>query len=188
MDKSKIKKEIVALIDSIKEHSGKLDTESAAEQKQVFDKVVELYHQFIVYNHLTSLPDKVSSQEKASEDKKIVAAPIDLFGEEVPATPKVKQEKKAEKKEEKSVEVAPPSKPTIDDINKAIAVNDKFLFANELFAGSMQEYNIAIHQFNTAGTLESAMDYFSNLQELYGWNLENDTIKRLLELIDKRYS
>jgi exonuclease VII small subunit len=52
----------------------------------------------------------------------------------------------------------------------------------------MQELNIAVQQLNSAESLESAMDYFENLAQLYNWDLENQTVKRLLDLVDRRYS
>ena len=79
-------------------------------------------------------------------------------------------------------------KPAIADMSKVIGINDKFQFANELFGGNMQEYSIAVQQLNSVESLEAAMDYFSNLQMLYKWDLENETVKRLLELVDRRHS
>ncbi len=117
---------------------------------------------------------------------------VDLFGAAIPPTiEKPKQEKKldvkVEKKEEKP-SLSQIHKPAISDILKAIGINDKFQFSNELFAGNMQELNIAVQQLNTAESLESAMDYFENLARLYNWDLENQTVKRLSDLVDRRFS
>ena len=108
---------------------------------------------------------------------------------------KPRQEKKVEKpadriggKEEKPVVINKIQKPAIQDLTKAIGLNDKFVFANDLFEGNMQEYSIAIQQLNGAGTLESAMDYFSNSQQLYEWDMEKETVKQLIDLVDRRYS
>ncbi|OFY84832.1 MAG: hypothetical protein A3F72_19535 [Bacteroidetes bacterium RIFCSPLOWO2_12_FULL_35_15] len=122
----------------------------------------------------------------------LITPVVDLFGAALPPTiEKPKQEKKAEIKADKiEVKSVIPNihKPAISDLSKAIGINDKFQFANELFSGNMQEYSIAIQQLNSCETLESAMDYFSNLQQLYEWDSENQTVKRLLDLVDRRYS
>ena len=142
---------------------------------------------------------ETEKQEIKTEETKIpnlITPVVDLFGAALPPTiEKQKHEKKTETKPEikaDKIEIKPIisniHKPAISDLSKAIGINDKFLFANELFAGNMQEYSIAIQQLNTSETLESAMDYFSNLQQLYEWDSENKTVNRLLDLIDRRYS
>lgn len=212
MDKSSIRKEIAALINSIKEHSDNIGDKEHIPQLElelILHKIEKLYQKSIVFNHLNTFPDQItiSSKSEPSVEKPILEAPkleiktetikptpvsekpIDLFGSEIPAvTEKPKQEKKVEKPIEKIVSSNKIQKPSIQDLTKAIGLNDKFLFANELFEGSMQEYNIAIQQLNGAGSLESAMDYFSTLQQLYEWDMEKETIKQLLDLVDRRYS
>src|ERR1035437_5958559 len=232
MEKSKIRKEIAALIDSIKEHSDNIGDKKHIPQlelEMILNKIKKLYEKSIVFNHLNSVSVNVSEGSLPSETKEefkdtmpiafgkpihkdlsdretekkaikieetktpnIITPVVDLFGAAIPPTvEKPKQEKKAdiqvEKKEEKP-SISKIQKPAISDISKAIGINDKFQFANELFAGNMLEYNIAIQQLNAAETLESAMDYFSNLQQLYEWDADNETVKRLLDLVDRRYS
>lgn len=210
MDKSTIRKEIAALINSIKEHSDNIGDKEHIPQLElelILHKIEKLYQKSIVFNHLntsqkTQRMTEVKTEKSVVETPKevvkqetvkpveIIDKPIDLFGSEIPSvTEKPKQEKKVEKKEEKPVPVVNKiQKPAVTDITKEIGLNDKFLFANELFEGSMQEYNIAVQQLNGAGSIESAMDYFMNLQQLYEWDMEKDSVKRLLELVDRRYS
>lgn len=206
MDKSTIRKEIAALINSIKDHSDNIGDNKHIPQIElelILHKIEKLYKKSIVFNHLNSVGD---SNQNAIVSKPVVETPkvevkeetvkpvvsdkpIDLFGSEIPpVTEKSKQEKKVEKKEEKVVVPNKIQKPSIQDLTKAIGLNDKFLFANELFDGNMQEYNIAIQQLNGAGSLESAMDYFSSLQQLYDWDMEKETVKQLVDLVDRRYS
>jgi hypothetical protein len=123
---------------------------------------------------------------KPIETTTVIAA--DLFGGDLPPViEKQKPEKKVEKKEEK-ISSANVQKPIITDLKTAIGINDRFQFANELFEGNMQEFNIAIQQLNTAETLESAMEYIDSLQQLYNWDPKNETVKRLINLVDRRYS
>ena len=213
MDKSSIRKEISSLINSIKEHSDNIGDKEHIPQLElelILHKIEKLYQKSIVYNHLHSVSEaseKVKPSEKkadtsttftvTSEKVEPVTAvessekPIDLFGGTIPpVVEKPKLEKKIEKKEEKREEkpVTNIQKPAIADITKAIGLNDKFQFAKELFDESMQEYSIAIQQLNSAESLEAAMDYFTNLQLLYEWDMENETVKRLLDIVDRRYS
>ncbi len=201
MDKLHIRKEISALIDSIKEHSDNIKNQDQVPQLElelILTKIKKLYEKSIVFNHLNSIPDVIPAEEKrvvdqsqaaiAAEIKAEPLKPVDLFGAEVsPIADKVKLEKPVRQKEEKT-SITSIQKPPVTDIKAAIGINDKFQFMNELFQGSVQEYEIAVQQLNTAGSLESAMDYIANIQQLYNWDLEHDSVKRLLDLVDRRYS
>ena len=217
MDKLTIRKEIAALVNSIKEHSDNIANSEQIPQLEfelILHKIEKLYKKSIVYNHLNTVYQETSStkteekitilqpitespkievtkqeiKQAETRPEEIIDNPTDLFGSELPpVTEKLKPERKTEKKEEKQI-TNKIQKPAISDINKAIGINDKFQFANELFEGNMQEYNIALQQLNNAETYESAMDYFSNLQQLYEWDIENETVKRLMDLIERRYS
>lgn len=194
-----------------KEHIPQLELEL------ILHKIEKLYQKSIVFNHLNTVqpiarvvedkkvipaPVQVEKAEvpipelpKPEPEKKEELKPVDLFGAELaPPIEKPKQEKKVEKKEEKKEEkkqeipLAKIQRPVITDIRSAIGINDKFQYANELFGGEMQEYEIAIQQLNTAETMESASEYFMSLQQLYNWNSEHETVKRLFDLVERRYS
>lgn len=212
MNKKQIRKEIAALINSVKEHSDNIGDKEHIPQLElelILSKIEKLYQKSIVFNYLNSNPaasvqmpgvDPVA-EIKASEKPKEVtkteikqepAKPVDLFGSEL--SEKTKTEKKAEKREEnppvpkvEPVLITQIHKPAIPDIRAAIGINDKFRYANELFNGNIQEYEIAVQQLNTAGTLDSAMEYFMNIQQLYGWDRENECVQGLYDIVERRY-
>jgi hypothetical protein len=212
MEKKQIRKEIAVLINSIKEHSDNIGEKEHIPQLElelILHKIEKLYQKSIVFNHLNSLPQQYSTISEKKEEKAVTkpvheaenikpeikenkkeeapAPSVDLFGGQLPPpVEKQRAEKKAEKKEEKPPVVI--HRPAITDIKSAIGINDKFQFANELFGGNMQEYEIAIQQLNTAETIESASEYFMSLQQLYNWDSENETVKRLFDLVERRYS
>lgn len=195
-----------------KEHIPQLELEL------ILHKIEKLYQKSIVFNHLNTvqpfaqvvedkkdIPSPLKAEVKVAEaakpepEKKEELKPVDLFGAELaPPVEKLKQEKRVEKKEEKleekkfdkkqDIPLAKIQRPSIADIRSAIGINDKFQYANELFGGEMQEYEIAIQQLNTAETMESASEYFMSLQQLYNWNNEHETVKRLFDLVERRYS
>lgn len=217
MDKKQIRKEIAILISSIKEHSDNIGDKEHIPQLElelILHKIERLYQKSIVFNHLNSMPKQYipkpeekkeenavvqktpsvdNSKEEVNQNKKeepkseTQKSSVDLFGSELPpAAEKPKLEKKTEKKEEKPLVKI--HKPAITDIKASIGINDKFQYANELFGGNIQEYEIAIQQLNTAETLESASEYFMSIQQLYNWDSENETVKRLFDLVERRYS
>jgi hypothetical protein len=205
MDKKQIRKEIAVLINSIKEHSdniGEKEHISQLELELILSKIEKLYKKSIVFNFLNSEKDNSKTTREIAKDEtpvppaktEIKQEPVkgvDLFGSEVVPQEKVKSEKKPEKKEVAKEEKAAPvivHKPSVSDIRGAIGINDKFRFANELFNGNIQEYEIAISQLNSAETLASAMEYFMNIQQLYNWDNENECVKSLYEIVERRYS
>ncbi len=202
MSKYQVRKEIAALIDSIKEHSDNIGENKYIPQlelESILSKIEKLYQKSILFNYLNSLPGEIDKtdgseqKEKAREEMKgqveipveKVSAP-DLFGGELPP---VSAQQKPEKKEEKKMEkVTKVTQPAIKDIKAAIGLNDKFQFTNELFRGNGQEYAIAIQQLNTSESFEEAMTYFLSLKLLYEWDMENDTVIRFLDLVNRRFS
>jgi hypothetical protein len=132
-------------------------------------------------------PSEVSV--KTDEPKSVELTPevLYLFGNEIPASEKTNSDKKEEIKEE-SKPKEKTAQPPISDIKAAIGINDKFQFANELFQENMGEYTTAINQFNSSENLESALIYFDSLQKLYGWDIENETVKRLLDIVHRRFN
>jgi len=210
MSKYEIRKEIADLINSIKEHSDNIADNKYIPQlelESILHKIEKLYEKSIVFNYLNSLPEEKEvpilaepakeenvQKEQISVMEEMIEPPVsistppttDLFGSELPpAVEKPKPEIKEEKKPEKITKV---SKTAISDIKSAIGINDKFQFTNELFQGNTEEYLIAIQQLNSSDNFESAMSYFLSLKLLYNWNMENETVIRLLELVNRRFS
>lgn len=186
------------------------------ELEVILKKIAALYEKSIVFNYLNSqntleneiaklIEPKVNIEEKimveiskAEEKVKEEIIAVEITPEPVKEPEPVAEVKKEiiepPKVEAPQVQVEKPKttvniqKPSISDIKTAIGINDRFQFSNDLFQGNMQEYDIAIQQLNASENLDSAMVYFNSLQKLYNWDMEQDTAKRLLELVERRYS
>jgi hypothetical protein len=207
MDRNTIKKEIVELVSSIKGQSDTLANERYPSQLDLelfLHKVERLYQKSIVFHHLTTFDGfeeidtprtpviepvpEIKQSEKAVEtvSNPIVSEPKNIpviVGEVTPPLQKVESKPVVETKQE-------PVKRqnSLPDLKSAMGINDKFQFTNELFKGSMQEFNIAIEQLNASASIESALNYLKSLHQLYGWDDEHDTLKRFLSIIERRYS
>jgi hypothetical protein len=200
MDKNKIRKEIADLINSIKEHSDNIgDNKHIAqlELELILSKIKSLYEKSIVFNYLNSHPETeqknttptTTIEEKimveiSKKEEKAVAETIEILQNNPVADTKIIEEEK----NPEPVVIQKSTSTRLADIKAAIGINDKFQFANELFQGNMQEYEIGIQQLNSSENIDSAMVYFNSLQKLYNWDLENETVKRLLSIVEKRYS
>lgn len=69
-----------------------------------------------------------------------------------------------------------------------ININDKFRFINDLFASNANEYNIAIEQMNSVNSLDEMMSYLKGLTSIYAWKEDNEVVKNLFALAQKRFS
>ena len=75
----------------------------------------------------------------------------------------------------------------VRDLKSAIGINDKFLFVNELFGGSMEKYNKSIENLNDLKTLKGAMIYLNELKIELQWNSSNEAYQKLKELVSRKF-
>lgn len=75
----------------------------------------------------------------------------------------------------------------VRDLKSVIGINDKFLFVNELFGGSMEKYNKSIDNLNDLKTLNGAMIYLNELKIELQWNNSNEAYQKLSELVRRKF-
>ncbi len=68
-----------------------------------------------------------------------------------------------------------------------ININDKFRIINELFLGNSTECNIAVEQLNSLHSSTEATVYLRELKGIYKWNDESEMVKKLTDLVQKRF-
>ncbi len=141
---------------------------------------------------------EVKKQEEKKETKKASksekAAIIDLFAEtdKTSLSDKFKDEKKSlneklgEEKKEKSVADKIQKKP-IKDLKTAIGINDKFIFINELFKGSLQDYNKAIESINALSSGNEAFAFIEELKEKYKWDEKPEIYVKLEDFVIRKF-
>ncbi|HQN98850.1 MAG TPA: hypothetical protein PKU86_05315 [Bacteroidales bacterium] len=146
---------------------------------------------------LTAKPElydkPIEPLKKQSPKPKNIPFTPDLFSEETPTiADKLAEEKPtlidklAVHNDDKSIVENLTNRP-LADLRAAIGINEKFLFVNELFGGSLQEYNQAIQALNQAGNLDSALEIFNSYQVRFRWNPKLPGVNKLMELIQRRY-
>ena len=77
----------------------------------------------------------------------------------------------------------------IRDLRKAIGINDRYLFINELFRGDEPMYERSIKTINAFHVLQEA-EYWINreLKLRLGWNDTRDTVQHFYQLVRRRFS
>jgi hypothetical protein len=73
------------------------------------------------------------------------------------------------------------------DIKAAIGINEKFLFINELFDGSLKNYEDAISKINQCQSEGEAGQVLEELQTQFTWAKENITAKSFIELVNRKF-
>jgi hypothetical protein len=74
-----------------------------------------------------------------------------------------------------------------DDLRSGIGINEKFMFINELFEGSMQEYNEAITAFNQCRSQEEAVALIKSLSDRHSWHEDTDAMQQFNGIVNHRY-
>ena len=90
-------------------------------------------------------------------------------------------------KEDKSIADKLQKNP-IADLKKAIGINQKFAFINELFDGDSNAYNAAIEKINTFSDHNQAVLFVEKeLMPTHGWTSDGDALMQLQDLISRRF-
>jgi hypothetical protein len=77
----------------------------------------------------------------------------------------------------------------IKDLRKAVGINDRFLFINELFRGDESMYERSIKTINSFNIYAEA-EYWINreLKLKLGWNVDSPSVQHFDQLVKRRFS
>jgi hypothetical protein len=76
----------------------------------------------------------------------------------------------------------------IEDLRKAIGLNQKFQFINDVFKGDSTAYNLIIDEVNSAASFEHAMIILSSANTRFSNVDEEDTVVlALIQLVERRF-
>ena len=77
----------------------------------------------------------------------------------------------------------------IKDLKKAIGINDRFLYINELFRGDETMYERSIKTINNFSILPEAEYWIQReLKTKIGWDDNNETVKQFIQLVKRRFT
>lgn len=77
----------------------------------------------------------------------------------------------------------------IKDLRKAVGINDRFLFINELFRGDESVYERSIKTINSFNIYAEAEYWITReLKVKLGWNNESPTVQHFDQLVRRRFS
>lgn len=77
----------------------------------------------------------------------------------------------------------------IRDLRKAIGINDRFLYINELFRGDESMYERSIKTINSFNILPEAEYWIQReLKTKIGWSEGNETVQQFIQLVKRRFT
>jgi hypothetical protein len=77
----------------------------------------------------------------------------------------------------------------IRDLKKAVGINDRFLYINELFRGDENMYERSIKTINSFSILPEAEYWIQReLKVKIGWNQDSETVKQFDQLVKRRFT
>ena len=138
--------------------------------------------------------DKVELQEPIAESieeeiQELEAPQISLEDleskEEIPSIPDLNEQYSEEEDPSLSEQL---KKQPIADLLTAIGLNERYLYANELFGGDIEDFKNVVRTLNEFDSKELAESYFvDQLLVSYGWEKDSEMVKALYSLVQRRY-
>ena len=148
-----------------------------------------------------SLMQQISGQTKPnliieSEEAVVPNAPpqemLQRIEQQVPALPLTEKEIPSinERLKERKVEISDTlSAEPIKDLKKAIGINDRFLFVNELFGGDESVFDRSIKTINGFSIWPEAEYWIRReLKTKLGWREDSDSVRQFDQLVRRRFS
>lgn len=79
-------------------------------------------------------------------------------------------------------------KTKIDDLSKAISINDKFLYIKELFKNQGEEFSKTIQTLNQCKNIDEAFEEIEKLKKYYYWDSSSTAYLSLCDLIRRKFA
>ncbi|HTA63317.1 MAG TPA: hypothetical protein VK835_12710 [Bacteroidia bacterium] len=156
-----------------------------AETEQFLSDVEKLYRNLSVYAHVLKTQGNLQVHLKIMQSVPPAEEPV-VIEKTAEPTPELNFE---EKTEEKTPEIAPVLTEENLSLKKIeFSINDRFRVINELFAQSQPEFQAALQQLNSINTLDESLFYLNSLKPIYNWKDDNQLVKTLYNLVNKRFS
>jgi hypothetical protein len=195
---------ILKQLENIKGQLSQLQNIPAVEQDLLLEKIRELYLAVMTMNQqpqeqnreetfelepdISEEPRKIEKTPVTDEQKK--AAPpkartpeATTIAERFQGDKTFMNERLAQQTGKEDLSTKLQSKP-IEDISKAIGLNDKYKLVRELFNGNSEFYSQTIEKLNHASNFNEAFTYINTT---FDWDREEEPVQFLLDLVRRKF-
>ena len=207
MEIAELRQELNDLLENVVEHSQRYSGNRpipSLEISFVFTKINKMQETLIILKYLLKEEEKQKKKASiASREEKPANLVEEKIEEVITQTEKVIEEivepiieEKIEKKEEDSeIENEATEKNngiTVDQLPIAkladsFSLNDRYLFANELFDKDMSAFNETVKSIDVSADFEEAKAILLKQGTDRGWDLENENVLAFTNLVERRF-
>lgn len=154
----------------------------AIENEQLQQLNIRLVEQQEELNHLSVLLEQYKAMAETCK-KNIQAAKQGSLQEEIPVVHVEQIVSPSVPKQNISLHDVLEKK-SLSDFRKAFSLNDRFRFRRELFHGDEKAMNKVISALNDIDSLQESLEY---VKSTLHWNMDEETVKDFVGLLDKRF-
>ncbi len=216
MEIEQLRKELNDLLENVVEHSSGYERSRKMpplEISYVLSKINKMQETLILLKHLTNEEEKENRQQRvlAREVKEEVLIPEkpavvpeqvdevvleEVIPEEIKETPAETEEAVVAEVEEPIAELEQEkeSKPTINieqmpiaNLVDAFSLNDRYLFANELFNKDMGLFNDVVKKIESCSDFEAAKSILIEFGAQNDWDVESEHVLSFSDLVERRF-
>jgi hypothetical protein len=215
MEIEQLRKEFNQLLANINEHSERFTHHEhlpALEVSVMMSKIGKLLEVATILKHtVKEIEENKKNNKKESSvisvQETVVGTlePVAILETEIKQTPKAEEEvpivEQPKVFEAKSEEVKPETtKPTdkssigekfshqpLASLKDAFSLNDRYLFANELFKKDMALFNETIKAIDSCGSLINAQEHLNSIKTNLNWDNESDCVVTFYQLVERRF-
>lgn len=120
------------------------------------------------------------------ENETIIEEKIEVVAETIKIIPEITVETTPILKEKSSLSDNYLHTP-ISSLKDAFSLNDRYLFANELFKKDMALFNETVKTIDASSSLIEAQEYLNRTKNDLNWDAENERVISFYELVERRF-
>lgn len=155
-----------------------MEVESESEEEDYIQGEIEVDESEI--SSLESLTDKINIEE----NKGVAEILKTLDQENISNLPDINEQYSEEEDKTLSDHL---QKQPISDLVSAIGLNERYFYANELFNGDLEEFKNQLNRLNDSENFNVAQEKFQQLALKLHWESNNEMVKALLQLVERRF-
>jgi hypothetical protein len=200
MEIQEIRQELNQLLENIVDHSGRYNAQRpipSLEVSFVLSKINKMQEKLTILKFLLEQQEMLSKHEEKSikevvvqPEEEIAETPVFETPKEVEITPVIEEFVVEEPAlEEVIIEAESPKsenleQPSIPKLSDSLTLNDRYLYANELFNKDMNAFNELVKSIDTCVSMDEAIALYSSMD----WELDNEHVISFTNLVERRFS
>jgi DNA repair exonuclease SbcCD ATPase subunit len=180
MEIEQIRKELNHLLNSVVDHSTKYSNERpipSLEISFVLTKINKMKENLVILNYL--LKEKEKSSKRLNDSEREIAKTKQ--NEEQKNNTEIEMSTSIQEKNNTAESIV---QIPVLKLADALTLNDRYLYANQLFDKDMNAFNEMIKSIDECSSLDEAKDLHGSL----GWDDENTHVISFNILVDRRFS